>query len=113
MPYKNKEEGNINRKLFYKNNNGLMRERRLKYRKMKRDYIDNYKLSKGCAVCGYNKCASALDFHHDGNKEYNIANARNSMGLKRLIEEMDKCIVLCRNCHAELHENLRRNNRQE
>ena len=107
IPYTNKEEGNANRKKFYKDNHSLMRERRLVYRKMKRDHIDNYKLSKGCSICGYNKCASALDVHHDGDKEFDIGNARNSMGLKRLIEEIDKCRILCRNCHAELHYKIR------
>jgi len=107
MPFKDVEEGNANRRKFYKNHFKEMRERRLKDRKRKRKYVDDYKLSKGCSVCGYNKCAAALDFHHNGDKKYNIANARNSMGLKKLEKEMDKCEVLCRNCHAELHERKR------
>lgn len=69
-----------------------------------RKYIINYKLSKGCSVCGYNKYASALDFHHNnGNKEFSISQF-NTHSLKRIKIEIDKCKVLCRNCHAELHE---------
>ena len=107
IPYTNKEEGNANRREYYKNNREIMKERRLKDRKKKGRYVNDYKLSKGCYICGYNKCTEALDFHHNGDKKFDIGNARNSMGLGRLIEEMDKCKVLCRNCHAELHYKIR------
>ena len=69
-----------------------------------RQYAQNYKLSKGCSICGYNKCASALDFHHKGDKEFSIAHMVNSnWSLKKIIEEIDKCVILCANCHRELH----------
>jgi len=45
-------------------------------RKEVHEWVNNYKSSKGCAICGYNKCASALDFHHNGDKEFGIARAR-------------------------------------
>ena len=68
-----------------------------------RRYVTNHKLSKGCAICGYNKYASALEFHHNGDKEFCIAE-RYTLCLKRLKKEMEKCVVLCANCHRELHE---------
>ena len=67
-------------------------------------WINDYKLSKGCAICGYNKCAAALEFHHKGDKEFNISLATaGNRSVKKIKEEMDKCIVLCANCHRELH----------
>jgi len=67
-----------------------------------RDYIISYKRIKGCQFCGYNKCISALDFHHNGgNKKFNISQC-SSLG--KIKEEVKRCVVLCRNCHAELHE---------
>ena len=74
-------------------------------RKKIKQYIDDYKLSRGCSVCGYCKCARALEFHHNSDKEFGISNAiKYKYGLKRLKKEMDKCILLCSNCHRELHE---------
>lgn len=71
-------------------------------------FICNYKLSRGCSVCGYNKCASALDFHHKENgKEISVSQMIRKKGLKAIKEEIKKCEVLCANCHRELHEKLR------
>jgi len=63
----------------------------------------NYKGGK-CAKCGYNKYAGALDFHHldPSKKDFTIARRKNC-SLETIKPELDKCILLCRNCHAELH----------
>ena len=65
----------------------------------------------GCSICGYNKCNSALAFHHVEQKEKKywlnitfITGYSNNL----IIEELDKCILLCENCHREVHENERR-----
>lgn len=71
-------------------------------RKKIRDFINDYKLSKGCAICGYNKCVAALEFHHNGDKEF-LPNASSGRNIESLKEEINKCIVLCSNCHRELH----------
>ena len=97
-------------KQWKEKNPEYIKEYQREYRKKKRNFISNYKLSKGCDVCGYNKCASALDFHHNnGNKEYNIGGiARRISDTNKIKKEMEKCTVLCRNCHAELHERERK-----
>ena len=61
-------------------------------------------LGNKCSICGYNKCNAALEFHHTTkDKEFNIAGAR--FGWKKLKDEINKCILLCSNCHREHHQN--------
>ena len=95
---------------FKEKNPEFRREYQREYRYKKRKFINHYKISRGCSVCGYNKCASALDFHHNnGNKKFNIGGiTRIISDSQRIKKEIDKCIILCRNCHAELHEKERR-----
>jgi len=74
--------------------------------KLKHDIVDMYKLSKGCAICGYNKCGAALEFHHiDADEKIGtIAVLINkNVDMDVITEEIKKCIVLCANCHRELH----------
>ena len=60
-----------------------------------------------CLKCDYNKCSDGLTFHHlDPNaKEYQIANGK-SVSWEVMKEEIDKTILLCCRCHAELHADL-------
>jgi|TARA_R110000824_G_C14944034_1_gene650188 hypothetical protein len=58
-----------------------------------------------CCICGYNQCDSALDFHHLRDKVFNISRIR-SRSLGNLKKEADKTILVCRNCHAEIHSGL-------
>jgi hypothetical protein len=57
-----------------------------------------------CAICGYNKCNMALTFHHidPSTKEFEISGAH-CLSWDRLKAELDKCVMLCHNCHAEFH----------
>jgi hypothetical protein len=61
-----------------------------------------------CQICGYNKCNDALEFHHidPEEKERDPAKIR---GLKWEYQkaELDKCILLCSNCHREVHNKIR------
>lgn len=62
-----------------------------------------------CAVCGYCKTHAALEFHHiDPNeKEFSFGSARGSIvNWKKLVEEVKKCILLCSNCHREIHDGV-------
>lgn len=72
--------------------------------KLKR-FVDEYKKNSGCKTCGYNKCASALIFHHHQyNKEAKISRLVGSgAGLERVKKEIEKCNVMCSNCHLEFH----------
>lgn len=58
-----------------------------------------------CTRCGYSRCISALDFHHldAGAKEFTISRLRFYTFSDKVKAELDKCIVLCANCHREEH----------
>lgn len=57
-----------------------------------------------CENCGYNRFIGALDFHHKNpsQKEFNICRRR-SCNIEKLKPELDKCKLLCSNCHREEH----------
>ena len=62
-----------------------------------------------CQVCGYDKCLPALDFHHidKTKKSFSISNSYRLRGNKTVIlEEIKKCVLLCSNCHHEVHEGM-------
>lgn len=66
--------------------------------------------SNGCAICGYNKCDAALDFHHVNpeDKKFYISN-KALLSDKNIAEELNKCILLCCRCHREIHAKERYN----
>lgn len=60
-----------------------------------------------CSICGYNKYYGALEFHHlDPNIKENGKQAITNIKKEFLYEELDKCVLLCSNCHREVHANL-------
>ena len=59
-----------------------------------------------CSVCGYKKNSSALDFHHINPKEKLFALDLRSLSNRtqlKIDSEIQKCTLMCRNCHSELH----------
>lgn len=58
-----------------------------------------------CEICGYNKCLGAMDFHHldPDKKDFSISRAGHIRSWAITKIEIDKCILLCRNCHSETH----------
>ena len=77
-----------------------------KVRGLKRKY--EYILSHGgkCEICGYNKNIAALEFHHKNpdEKEFQIdARKFANCDIRKLEKELDKCMILCANCHREVH----------
>ena len=83
----------------------LYERQKKRWRQRKRDAVE-YK--GGCCIeCGYNKYFGALEFHHR-DPSIKIANW-NKIRLwswSRITEELDKCDLLCSNCHKEEHGNF-------
>ena len=61
-----------------------------------------------CEKCGYNKCLAALEFHHldPTQKDFGISGNGNTFKLDTMKKEADKCILVCSNCHKEIHDAL-------
>lgn len=72
-------------------------------RRIKRSLLD-YKGGK-CEKCGYKKCDAALEFHHKDptKKDFHISKYKNKEFNKTIKKELDKCMLLCANCHREAH----------
>ena len=71
-----------------------------------RDFIKKYKEGKSCELCGYNKYPKILEFHHKENdsKDRGVNILMKSLkNLDVIKKEIDKCILICPNCHRELH----------
>jgi hypothetical protein len=62
-----------------------------------------------CERCGYNKCVGALEFHHQDPtlKSFGLGDKGYTRSWVSIKEELDKCILLCANCHREVEEELR------
>ena len=76
------------------------------YRRVKQKAIE-YKGGK-CENCGYNKSTWALDFHHKNPEEKKFSISGGTKSFETIKKELDKCSLLCRNCHSEEHERLYR-----
>jgi len=69
-----------------------------------------------CEKCGYvGKNYSSLEFHHFRDKKFNIADGLYSshkvvVSVQELMDEIEKCKILCRNCHIQEHINVNKFN---
>lgn len=71
-------------------------------KKVKQQIIEEF--GGKCKVCGYNKSHYALEFHHldPDQKEAEVVQLA-CLGIDRMREEAKKCVLLCSNCHREVH----------
>lgn len=98
--------GNCHNKLHFGENNNS------KWKNNKKIYLE-YKGISGCQKCGYNECNSSLDFHHlnTNEKDFMIGEiyiTYNSISdlTDKLLDELNKCVVLCKNCHKLEHTDI-------
>jgi transcription elongation factor Elf1 len=109
MPYKDREKRleyarEWNRK-NYLNNKQAEKNRNYARRKIIINWYNTYKKTLACVVCG-EKESVCLDFHHLNpiEKDLNLATVKNwGYSIERLQSEINKCVILCSNCHRKLH----------
>lgn len=77
-------------------------EQKQRVKNYKKQAVD-YKGGK-CVRCGYDKCLASLDFHHidPKQKDQNWAKMHH-WAFDKIKKELDKCILVCKNCHGEIH----------
>ena len=81
------------------NQNSMERSRKLKQQAIA------YKGGE-CEHCGYNKYEGALEFHHTDPSEKDFKVSTTRYAFSKIKKELDKCILLCANCHREEHGRL-------
>ena len=61
-----------------------------------------------CQCCGYNKFIGALEFHHvdSSEKDFGISDKGYTRAWDKIKLELDKCVLVCANCHREIHEGI-------
>jgi hypothetical protein len=96
------KENNITRQISSKSKNNI---RKLILRDSVKAWAI-YKSGGKCCVCGYNRCMSSLTFHHIDQtmKIFNIRGMVLTYNLDKIIDELNKCSLMCHNCHTELHD---------
>lgn len=108
----NRERQRINRKKWYEKNKETERAKAIVRSKISRDEIskkyNEYKLGLKCCECGFSHPA-ALEFHHTDptKKDFNPSEKNKFITWERFLKEVEKCIVLCANCHRIHHYNER------
>ncbi len=58
-----------------------------------------------CMFCGYLRCSGALDFHHldESEKSFGLSVRGLTRSWEKIKDELDKCVLVCANCHREIH----------
>lgn len=78
-----------------KRNNNLLRKK-----------FQTWKTTLSCIICRENY-VGCLDFHHLDPSQKDFAISRNTgTSIPKLIKELDKCVVLCKNCHVKVHSEI-------
>jgi len=105
----------VGKKWYEENRERVIAHRKERKHKLKEDFLSTYKKGKSCVVCGWNEHPEILQFHHKDRKtkKFTIGNIaiteRTTLKNIELVkQEINKCLLLCPNCHAVLHLKERR-----
>lgn len=105
MPYSDTTKQKEAQRRHYNNNKEYFYHRTKERRKKKTEWLQSFLSSRACVSCG-ETAPECLDFHHvdPSTKEGMVTEMINSLrGFDRIKEEMEKCIILCSNCHRKVH----------
>lgn len=90
---------------YYQKNKVVVKAKVKKYNKEQHKLYLDYKKELACELCGENETC-CLDFHHKDptKKDLSLGAARTkNWSFKRRLQEINKCAVLCSNCHRKVH----------
>lgn len=99
------ENNKLYQRKWYQKNKELQIKRNNETQAKKKEFVLNVRKKSKCVYCNENHIAT-LDFHHvDAEKKDRTISAmiQDNVSIKRLEEEIAKCIILCANCHRKLH----------
>ena len=105
MPYKDRERQAEYQREWYLEHRSEVVARLRDRRKLVRRKVAILKLDTGCAVCGYSRLAAALEYHHitPAKKRFGVSNLMKMGSMGPVLDEIEKCVLLCANCHREAH----------
>lgn len=92
------------RKKHYEQNKAYYIEKAKKWKAEFNKWFDSIKIGLSCELCGEDR-HWVLDFHHNdpSKKESSVAKLKERCNKKKVLEEIERCTVLCSNCHRDLH----------
>ena len=101
-----KECRKVYHRKHYEKNIDKYKDKAKKYKKTNIDWFINIKKNLVCEKCGEDRYW-VLDFHHlnSDDKDRDISKMIRSSSIEKIMDEMNKCIILCSNCHRDLHYN--------
>ncbi len=105
MPYKDPEKRRECRRRWYANHTESEKQHVIRRKKEIKKWFNDFKKTLKCTICRENHPAT-LDFHHPNrkNKEKEIGFlVSEGYSINRIKREIEKCQVLCSNCHRKIH----------
>jgi transcription elongation factor Elf1 len=105
MPYKDLEKRRAKRREWYSKNKTSEKQHVYRRRKEILNWFEEYKKRLKCLSCGEDH-PSTLDFHQKdrNSKDFSINFlVHNGYSLELIKKELEKCEVLCANCHRKVH----------
>ena len=103
MPYLDKEKNKLCKKKYYQDNRQKSLERSKQSRDRRKAYVNKIKESKPCSDCNKYYPYYVMQFDHipeRGAKIGSINNLIRTAGMQKLLGEIEKCEVVCGNCHS-------------
>jgi len=99
MPYKDPEKQKEAQHRSYIKNLAKNKEKNKTYRQNVRIYVQKQKESSPCTDCGLNYPYYVMEYDHLENKLNSVSKIASIGTLNQVIEEINKCELVCSNCH--------------
>jgi len=89
---------------WYQEHRELTKKRALEHKRRDQEWFRSIKSQESCADCGHDVYED-LDYHHidPSTKITTVSDMVGRYGRERILQEIDKCIVVCKTCHKTYH----------